>query len=125
MVPSRWRPVCKEIELMKTMRVITAQALFLSVALSTQAQGTFQNLNFEAANLSNPSEPFNEVPIANALPGWSGSIGGVAVTDVWANDYSAGEAEIDVFGPGWNSDNPGIIDGNYTVFLQSGSGGNG
>jgi hypothetical protein len=94
--------------------------VWIGVAVSAQAQSTFQNLNFESANLSNPSGQFNEIPIANALPGWSGSIGGVPVTQVWANDYSLGQASIDIFGPTWNAINPGIIDGNYTVFLQSG-----
>jgi hypothetical protein len=88
-------------------------------AVSAHAQGTFQNLDFESANLSNPSGPLNEVSITSALPGWSGSIGGVPVTEVLANNYTTGAASIDVFGPGWNSVNPGVIGGNYTVFLQA------
>jgi hypothetical protein len=105
----------------KTTNLIAGFSVSLLTVLSAQAQATFQNLDFESANLSNPSGPYNEVPISSALPGWSASIGGVPVTEVWANDYSLGAATIDVFGPGWNSVNPGIIDGNYTVYLQSGS----
>lgn len=95
------------------------------VVLSAHAQGAFQNLNFESANLSNPSGPLlNEVPITNALPGWGGTIGGVPVTQVWANSESGGEAIISVFGPNWNGE-PGIIDGNYSVYLQAFNAGQG
>jgi hypothetical protein len=95
--------------------------------LSAPCQTAFQDLDFESGNISNPSGYYNEVPITNALPGWNGSIGGVPVTQVWANNVSAGEATIDVYGPGWPSIGygegfgEGIIDGNYTVFLQSGA----
>jgi hypothetical protein len=54
------------------------------------------------------------------LPGWNASIGGVALTEVLQNNYTLGEASIDIFSPNWNSPDPGIIDGNYTVYLQSG-----
>jgi hypothetical protein len=91
----------------------------LLAALTAQAQGDFQNLDFESADLSNPSGIDNAVPIANALPDWSGSIGGVAITQIWANVESAGQATIDVLGPGWSTVNPGILDGNYTVLLQA------
>ena len=103
----------------KTIKLITGFSIVLLNVLSAHAQGTFQNLNFESANLSNPSGPYNEVPITSALPDWSASIGNVAVTEIWANGVSTGEATIDVFGPGWNYIDPGIIDGNYTVFLQA------
>ena len=93
----------------------------LLVVLSAHAQvSTFQNLDFESANLSNPSGQLsNEVPITSALPGWSASIGGVPLTEVWANDYTLGTAMIDVLGPTWKYVDPGVIDGNYTVFLQA------
>ncbi len=104
---------------MKRTKLIGGFLVAVLAALPARAQGTFQNLNFESANLSNPSGIFNEVPIANALPDWSASIGGVPVTEVWANDYSLGTATIDVLGPGWNEVNPGIIDGSYTVYLQA------
>jgi hypothetical protein len=87
----------------------------------TQAQSTFQNLDFEAANLSNPSGIYNEVAVGNALPGWSASIGGVAVTQVWADGDSAGEAAIDVEGPSVNAGGIGPLGGNYSVYLQSGA----
>jgi hypothetical protein len=111
---------------MKTPIINVAFSAALFVALSLHAQANFQDLNFESANLSNPSGPLlNEVPIANALPGWSASIGGVALTQVWANSDSGGEATIDVLGRNWNSINPGILDGNYSVYLQAFDGGQG
>jgi hypothetical protein len=93
----------------------------LLAAVSAEAQGTFQNLNFESANLTPiPSGQYGgEVPISSAMPGWDASIGGVAVTQVLQNSSTLGGAHIDIFGPNWSSDNPGIIDGNYTVFLQA------
>jgi hypothetical protein len=86
------------------------------------AQGSFQNLDFENANpvVPNPLYP-DEVTPASALPGWSGSINSLAVTQVLLNDYTLGDASIDIFGPGWNFPNPGIIAGNYTVMLQAGA----
>jgi hypothetical protein len=106
----------------KTTKLIARFSVAFLAALSAQAQGTFQNLNFESANLSPiPSGQYGgDVPITSALPGWNASIGGVAVTQVLQNNYTLGAASIDIFGPNWNSVNPGIIDGNYTVYLQSG-----
>jgi hypothetical protein len=112
---------------MKTTQLMSVCSAGLVALHSAQGQTAFQDLDFESGNISNPSGYYNEVPIANALPGWSGSIGGVPVAQVWANNYSTGEATIDVFGPGWpsigygESFGEGIIDGNYTVFLQSGA----
>jgi hypothetical protein len=104
---------------MKTSELFLYLSSGLLTLLSAQAQGNFQNLNFELANLLNPSGIYNEVPISSTLPAWSASIGGVPVTEVWANDYSGGTATIDVFGPSWNLVDPGVIDGNYTVYLQA------
>ena len=97
---------------------------FLAVvcsALSAKAQG-FQNLDFESASpvsAGNPNDPTQDT-FTSALPGWSGLIGGTPATTVEFNNFSLGGPSIDLFGPGWNSVNPGIIDGSYTVFLQSG-----
>ncbi len=106
------------------MIIATSFAAFSAVllaVLSSQAQGPFENLNFESATLDPiPSGQYGgEVPIGAALPGWSASIGGVAVTQVLQNDYTLGAASIDIFGPNWNQTEPGIIGGNYTVFLQA------
>jgi len=94
----------------------------LVLVWSASAQSGFQNLYFERANPINAGsrEYTDAVTFASALPGWGASIGGEPVTDVLLNGYTGGGASIDLFGPGWNSVEPGIIDGNYTVYLQSG-----
>lgn len=101
---------------------------FVSFPLSAQAQAAFQNLNFEAATpgppISGPIFGADYQPFSFAFPGWNASIGGDAVTEVLENDYTLGTAAIDLFVPGWTSVDPGVIDGNYTAFLQSGGGGN-
>jgi hypothetical protein len=97
--------------------------IILAHSLSAFAQGTFQNLDFESANLSPiPSGQYGgEVPIASALPEWSASFGSTPVTQVLQNNFTLGAPSIDIFGPDWTSP-PGIISGSYTVGLQSGYG---
>ena len=106
---------------MKIEQLITRLSVAFLAVLSAQAQGTFQNLDFESANLTSiPSGQYGgEVPLSSALPGWSASIGGVPVTEVLQNNYTLGAASIDIFGPNWAFLGPGIIGGNYTVFLQT------
>jgi hypothetical protein len=84
----------------------------------TQAQGTFQNLNFESANVSGFSP--GSVPFTNALPGWSGyTYGGTNNMAVY-NTVGLGSALVTLQGPG--SSYP-IAEGNYMVILQGSSGG--
>jgi hypothetical protein len=92
--------------------------------LGSTSQSTFQNLNFESANLIPvPAGQYGGyVPISEAMPGWTGYISGVQTTQVLQNDFTLGAACIDILGPQWASGStPGIIDGNYTAFLQPGS----
>ena len=102
-------------------KLIVTLALVVLAAPSTQAQGTFQDFDFESANLSPiPSGQYGgEVPISSALPGWNASIGGVSVTQVLQNNYTGGATCVDLFGPNWTLLGPGIIGGNYTVYLQA------
>jgi hypothetical protein len=114
---------------MKTTILFTACSAALLTMHSAHGQGTFQDLNFEAAILSPilTGQFGGEVPITTALPGWSGSIANLAVTQVLQNNEDFGTATIDIFGPNWGPSGPlpglqtGVIDGNYTVFLQSGA----
>jgi len=103
----------------KTIAMVSVAAF---AALPAQGQSTFQNLSFEQANPVPivPSEyyPYAVTP-SSALPGWTGSINGVPVTQVMLNTSAVGQASIDLFGPGYKYVNPGVIDGNYTVFLQA------
>ena len=98
-------------------------------AVSAQAQGTFQNLNFESANVdASGVEPYpNFVPISSALPGWTAYLGAVQVTQVGYNAPANSTASITLIGPTWNSADAGryggvgIIDGNYSLDLQTGA----
>jgi len=100
----------------------------MGFSYSAHAQGTFQNLDFESANLSPvpPNQNIVEVSAASALPGWTAYLGTAQQTQVIQNSCGEGEAEIDVFGPNYPAAGPspglipGTIDGNYSVLLQSG-----
>jgi hypothetical protein len=96
-------------------------AAIIFAVLSAQAQGTFQNLDFESAMLPSvpPGQSGGTVPISAAIPDWIGYFGSAQVTDAFHNDTSLGAPEIDILGPQWNG-GPGIIDEDYSVYLQPG-----
>ena len=88
-------------------------------ALSSQAQGTFQNLNFEQADPMSAGNPLypEAVTTASALPDWTVTIGGVQQTEVFYDAPSLGGPAVMLVGPG---NDPGFapIDGYYSVLLQ-------
>jgi len=92
------------------------------VSINSSGQGTFQNLDFESADLTPvpAGQGGGDVPLSAALPGWNASIGSTAVTEVLQNNSTLGNASIDILGPDWGFIYPGIIDGNYSVYIQSG-----
>ena len=84
------------------------------------AQGTFANLDFEAANL--PSWPAGQsggsVPIAAGLPGWAGYLDTNSVAQVMHNDSAVSSVNISILGPFYS---PGsVLEGSFTVLLQAG-----
>jgi hypothetical protein len=89
--------------------------------LSANAQGTFQNLDFELANPGQTVESPNgypvgfNVPVANALPYWNVDYGGVQQSTVNFNSPGLGSTLVTLVGEGWPA-----IDGNYSVLLQGG-----
>jgi hypothetical protein len=85
------------------------------------AQGTFQNLDFESASLTpiSAGQDGGEIPLGSALPDWSATIAGSPVTQVLQNNLTITAASIDILGPNWNSDYPGIISGQNTAILES------
>jgi hypothetical protein len=88
------------------------------VAATAKGQGTFHNLDFEAANLS-PSPPYGAgVSSLDALPGWTAYLGTNQLTQVIQNNLTLGAASIDILGPNYVIGN--IIEGQYTVVLQQG-----
>jgi hypothetical protein len=85
------------------------------------SQGTFQNLNFESANVPfvPQGQPGGFVSVSDGLPGWTAYLPGVTtVNQIGHNSVSIGGAAIDIEGPQWDSSQ--ILQGNYTVLLQSG-----
>jgi hypothetical protein len=94
--------------------------LYYLVTFPAVCQQGFINLDFELANL--PSIPAGQsgglVPITSALPGWNGYIGDLQITQVLHNDVTIGDASVDIFGP--FLDPSGILEGSYSVLLQSG-----
>ena len=108
---------------MKLRTVLLIGSTCASTALSVPAAGAFRNLGFETAGLTlpplPPGQPKHDVPIARALPGWTGFHGTDSVNTVWYNDLSLGSVNISILdrsGFGESS----VIDGNYTVVLQPG-----
>jgi len=89
-------------------------------AVSVQAQGTFQNLNFEEANpvivAGSPYYPYG-VTAASALPDWTATEGGVQQTQITENAPSLGAPWVVLIS---SADTTGFlpIDGNYSVLLQ-------
>jgi hypothetical protein len=116
------------------MMIGTLTPVFLAsffVVMSSSAQETFQNLNFEQAMpvivpmAGNPYYPY-AVTAASALPDWTVSYGGVQQTQITENAPSAGSTWVVLIGPGSTGTAPGsdyplaAIDGNYSVLLQGG-----
>ena len=94
---------------------LTKITIFLPVLIFAGAgysQGTFQNLNFESANVAGNST--GDVPISNALPGWDGYIGNNQVSQIAYNSVSLGAAVITLQS---SSSRPLPIAGDYSVLL--------
>jgi hypothetical protein len=82
-------------------------------------QGTFENLDFEQANpIIIPGSPYNDSTVANVLPYWTVTIGGIQQSEIPVDGFSTGAAWVSLVGPGSHS---GVspIDGNYSVLLQN------
>jgi hypothetical protein len=98
--------------------VLEVVGLFVAQPNHANAQGTFQNLDFEQANpvvvVGSPNYPYG-VTAASALPDWTVTIGGVQQTEITENDPSLGSTWVSIVTSGH-----GAIDGNYSVLLQNG-----
>jgi hypothetical protein len=91
------------------------------------AQG-FINLGFESATLVPiPGDPYGRVQFAQAFPGWTGTVGGLSSTSALYNTYFTDTAGIGIIDRGWSTTGQGfpgpggLIDGNYTALLFSGT----
>jgi hypothetical protein len=119
-LPSRGGPIRETI----TMKTKLSLLYLISVPLLLQAQGTFQNLDFESANLAPvPSGQFGGlVPISDALPSWTAYLGTGQTSQILQNNLAGGSPSISILGPNWgNSFGIAIIEGNYSAVLQAGS----
>jgi hypothetical protein len=99
----------------------------LLAAGSTHGQGTFQNLNFEEANIvpivGNPNYPY-AVSVADALPAWTVNYGNVQQTQISYNDaLLGGETWVTLYANGFPGSPVPVIDGNFSLLLQGGVGG--
>jgi hypothetical protein len=104
----------------KTTKQIAGFSVAFLTALSANAQGTFQNLNFEQADpvfVAGQYSPY-EVTAASALPDWIVSYDGSQQSAVLYDTQSTGAAVVCLEGIGF-----GAIDGNYSAFLQAFIGG--
>ena len=108
---------------MKSIRPILF-ALLVSLTRCCCAQG-FVNLNFESANVNGYSPGSSDVPINNAIPGWTASyyqssFGNEPASHVWYDAISIGGAIISV-----NDTNTGFgftpLQGKFSAFLFGGT----
>ena len=96
-------------------------SMWLAFAEDCVAQGTFSNLDFEAAQVPDVAFPPSLIyePASLALPGWTAYVGTNALSSIMHNNQSLGLAGVSLFGPtGWDA---WIYHGNYAVDLYSGN----
>jgi hypothetical protein len=102
------------------LRLITSSVAVLIATLETDfAQSTFQNLDFEGANIQ-PGQTSGSIPLADALPGWAFSLGTNSYPNVGYDVATLDGSSVSILdSKAW----PGsVIDGNYTVLLEAGWG---
>ena len=97
--------------------------LILLAACSAFAQGTFQNLDFESAELIPiPGDPYSGVEFAPAFPGWTGYVGTSLQSRALYNSVFLDTSGIGIIDQAWAHylGLPGLIEGNFTAILQAG-----
>jgi hypothetical protein len=84
--------------------------------LSARGQGSFQNLDFEAATVSQ-TQAFNFVQTSDALPGWAVCYGTAETQNyILFDTFIVGAPQVDLLDA-----NNGGIDGDFSVFIQGGN----
>jgi hypothetical protein len=105
---------------MKIIHIHMLVALALAGGAIGNAQGTFQDLNFEDANIVPISgEPF-AVTVANALPGWTVDYGSVQQTQIFYNDPAVGSTQVTLYAEGYPGFPGTVLDGTFSLLLQGG-----
>jgi hypothetical protein len=106
------------------MKTSQAAALSIILALShlaVNAQGTFQNLDFESAAVPNvTSAEVVFIPTTNGVPAWSAYTGTNSEPLIMYNGVSAGSAQISVIDQHTAFFSNNVIGGNFTVTLDAG-----
>ncbi len=91
----------------------------LALPLAVMGQGTFQNLDFEAATFPQ-SQPSGFVSSTSALPSWTVYLGTVQQGQVTFNNPSAGSTWVSLLGTPAGPFPYSTIEGNFSVLLQGG-----
>src|SRR5438876_1900161 len=104
---------------MKTEKSLIVYIIALITVCCAQAQGTFRNLDFEAASLVPiPGDPYGRVEFAQAFPGWTGYVGGVQEIRALYDNFFLDSSGIGVLDQ--SSSFGGLVQGNFSAFLQAG-----
>ena len=104
---------------MRGHRIVRVVVWLFLTPCAAPAQGTFQNLDFEAATIS-PTQPPGFVSSTVGLPGWAVYLGANQQTQIGFNNPALGSTWVSLIG----TNNPyglSSIEGNFSVLLQAGA----
>src|SRR5438552_1014460 len=111
--------------------IYTLVILFLfHVSSIAQAQGAFQNLDFESAMLVSAGFPDPAVvQFGSAFPGWTGLIGTNETSVAYYNEGALDSSRLSIIDSSWSVSHSLIgilapIEGNFTALLLAGVDGN-
>lgn len=103
--------------------VVCSTAVYISIAVSTCAQSSFQNLSFESARpFFDPSIPVDHNPVnaTNALRGWT-IYGGYTYPGILYNNEALDSASISLLSINYTYGIPGFASGAFYVKLRGAS----
>src|SRR5437773_4772101 len=109
---------------MPNLKKVILIVLLSRASLVAPAQGTFQNLDFEAATLLRiPGDPYGRVEFSPAFPGWNGYVGSSLQGAALYNNSFLDSSGISIIDQGWPhfvGPVAGLIEGNFSAILQAG-----
>ena len=113
--------ICKDTS-MKTRQLLLACVIASHAPALVQAQGTFQNLDFESASVVPiPGDLDARIQFSSAFPGWLGYVGGVPRTAALYNRVYMDTSGFSLIEIGWPSyPSSSVIEGNFTALLMAG-----
>src|SRR5436190_12006328 len=101
---------------MRISRLLAVWLTSLVMVRYLRGQGTFQNLDFEEANI--PPNPGSFIAFTNAFPGWIGSLGQFPAPEALYNGISLGFAEASIIDSNQNAFSSNVIAGNFTAIIS-------